>query len=148
MPISPTAGRYDSALKFLAAATAANEASIWLPSADGKMLVMAHNPFRGTNAAAPTQPLSEGLISSVYLTGQPREDTGIFPDVLASKRVDEQLHQQTIALMAAPLQAGGKTVGVVTIVQIVDRHHVPKKWGFVTGAAELLQLAARMIESI
>lgn len=149
MEIARTNGCYDSILKLLAIATGANETSIWIPSDDGQCLVMEHNPSWPAGAERkPSQPIGDGLVSEVYRTGEPMEDTGMYKSPVASDRVDKAFLQKTVAMMASPIWNGNTVAGVLVIVQIINERKRPGEWGFRRESSEMLELAARVIESM
>ena len=62
------------------------------------------------------QPLSEGIISLVFHTGEPAYTNKANQNPEHSKRIDEALEQQTSRMLACPLFLGGEVVGVISAV--------------------------------
>jgi len=104
-------------LRRSASAVQAENTALWL--ADAEHLV----PVLGTGTHADQfigdfrQPLSEGLISFVFASGQSLCDNAIDENPRHSPLLDQQLGINTRAMIVQPLTVLGETVGVITCVR-------------------------------
>ena len=100
----------------------ADEGTLWLADAAGKHLVPAYN----TGARARDligvfrQPLSEGLVSLVFINGQSLVENEVYKNVDHSKRVDHALGQRTEAMMVVPVHLFSDLDGVISCVVLGD----------------------------
>lgn len=138
----------DAVLEFLALATGATDASLWLPDPEGGHLVMQACPSQPVLAGQIRQDLASGLVSAAYQTGTVIDDTGMFADKRRSDAVDSGHAQRTIAQIAAPVVLGGASAGVVSIAIIIHEGKPPAHWGFKPDSARLTVSAAAILAGI
>lgn len=98
----------------------AHEGTVWLLDASEENLVPAYNT--GPNAEQIVgkfrQPLSSGLICMVFATEQAFLENDVPGNTQQSKRLDEMLGWQTLALIAVPFSFLKSCRGVVSCVQL------------------------------
>ncbi|MGB0370353.1 MAG: GAF domain-containing protein [Opitutales bacterium] len=98
------------------------EGSLWWNFPDSDYLEVCYN----SGAAAERlvgqvrQPLSEGIISLVFHTGEPAYTNQINENPDHSKQIDIELSQQTSRMLASPLMLGEEIVGVISAVVLSE----------------------------
>lgn len=94
------------------------EGSLWWKDPDGDELVICCNCGDRADELelAIRQPLSEGLVSLVFQSGEAVVVNDAQEHPSHSKRVDAVLEQATGAIMVAPLEVGGALRGVISVV--------------------------------
>ena len=96
----------------------AQEATVWLISADGTSLDGTFNQGRTREMLeAMTVPLGGTVVGMVAATGQP---VSIGPDDPHHPMVDEAVGTTTLAMIAAPVYVDSKLVGVLSAINPVS----------------------------
>lgn len=95
----------------------ADEATVWLYREAENVLLAIHNPVN-PEIVGLTQPVSQGLISQVLVTGLPLLEPDVTTRHEHDRNIDSQTGQQTLALMAAPIDQDADVTGVVSAVQL------------------------------
>jgi len=131
----------------------ADEASLWLKLPDRDSLIMSVNcgARAGEMELRVEQPLSEGIVSKVFLQGVPVADDSSFSSRDHSKRVDISEGQATHYMTAVPLRHEGSVVGVVAAVQIATATRPFRKtsdWGLTPDSLDVLAEAAAVISRL
>jgi len=92
------------------------------------------------------QPLSTGIVSQVYRERKSFLESSLWRSKQRSLLVDQALDQETVNEMCVPFWVGGRLVGVVSAVQIMDeKHPQPKRWGFKEEDLQVLNVAAHAL---
>lgn len=120
------------------------EGSLWwkYPDADHLEIIYNSGPVSEKLVGKVKQPLSEGIVSLVYHSGEPLYTNQICDEPNHSKYIDTELGQETHRLLACPLLVGGRIVGAITAV-VLDKNST-KHFGFsdlesVQNLSEMLQ---------
>lgn len=119
----------------------ADEGTVWWVRPDRKFLVPVFNngPDSESIISAFAQPLSEGLISMVFVNGQSLLENHVAEREEQSKGLDEMLEQRTTSLIAVPLTAGGGNVGVISCVKLSSYSQDEAKAGFRPEDLEIVE---------
>lgn len=125
--------------------THASEIGIWakVPGEDRLAAIVDTAGPEGAFEMKVTMPLSEGIVSRVFLDQTSYLDKGLWRNKEQSQRVDQMLHQRTQNEMCVPFHLAGCRLGVMSAVQLTDaRHAAPVRWGFDDQDLALLELSA------
>ena len=98
-----------------------------------------------------SQNLDSGLVSKAYRENKIIGDEGVISHSEKSFDVDAKLGQMTVHEIAGPFKLFGKTIGAVTVVQmVIDANVKNKQWGFSENAVEMfgrwVEVAQRLFE--
>lgn len=131
----------------------ADGGTLWLASAGEAVLTAVFNP-RQPEMNGRRQPLSSGLISLVFVTGEAVNISRVATDSRHSPLIDLAVGRATEAMMAVPFQPDGQLRGVLTAVrfQFTDGGFSPQALAWLEEGSALLgellrsRLAARILE--
>lgn len=90
--------------------------ALWIAEQDHLVPVIGHGPHAEHFIGDYKQPLTEGIISMVYASGQPFCENSIRENPNHSARLDQLLGIHTDAMIAAPVVTTGSLTGVITFV--------------------------------
>ena len=98
----------------------ASEGSVWLLDEKKEFLVNAYNtgPHAQEVERKLKQPLTEGILSMVIANEQSFVENEVYKNSRHSKLVDQQLHQVTHAMIAAPFYLLKHCCGVISCVHL------------------------------
>ncbi|MBK1831530.1 GAF domain-containing protein [Verrucomicrobiaceae bacterium R5-34] len=93
-----------------------SDCALWLAGNDHLHPLLGHGPHSSRFIGDYRHPLSEGLISMVFASGQPFCENNIQANPQHSSRLDQQLGIQTDAMIVVPVISAGEMAGVITCV--------------------------------
>ncbi|HTI69684.1 MAG TPA: GAF domain-containing protein [Candidatus Limnocylindria bacterium] len=128
--------------------TQSSAIAIWVkdPEAEQLMPVLDTAGPEGALEMKRPQPLSTGIVSQVYRERKSFLESSLWRSKQRSLLVDQALDQETVNEMCVPFWVGGRLVGVVSAVQIMDeKHPQPKRWGFKEEDLQVLNVAAHAL---
>lgn len=98
----------------------ADEGTVWLANPAGRELIPVLNsgPDEGSFLSKFRQPLDRGVISMVFLSGQPFCENGVSRNSSHDRTIDSALSQVTEAMIAVPLFFANRPRGVVSCVRL------------------------------
>jgi len=92
------------------------DSALWLAEGDYLQPILGHGSHSGQFIGSYSHPLSEGLISMVYASGQSFCENNIQANPQHSSKLDQQLEIQTDAMIVMPIVSAGEISGVITCV--------------------------------
>jgi hypothetical protein len=132
----------ETLMRDFATVTGADGVTLWRAE-DGALVAIA-NPLEPSIVGL-RQPLDRGLISRVYLTGQPILEQMLQENPVHDRTIDTSMGTRGTAMMAAPLEAGeGDDGGVISAV-LLEHHQGPAD--FSLHGLEQLAALARTLSS-
>ena len=132
----------EALMRDFATVTGADGVTLWRAE-DGALVAIA-NPLEPSIVGL-RQPLDRGLISRVYLTGQPILEQMLQENPGHDRTIDTSMGTRGTAMMAAPLEAGeGDDGGVISAV-LLEHHQGPAD--FSLHGLEQLAALARTLSS-
>ena len=131
-----------------------NDSALWLAEGDHLHPLLGYGPHSELFIGKYSHPLSEGLISMVYSSGQPFCENNIHTNPQHSSTLDQQLNIKTDAMIVMPIVFSGKINGVITCVHTsaseASENSAPRKEFTSADISELeftTVLVGRILES-
>ena len=108
------------------AAIGASEGTIWMLDEEAFSLVPIWNsgPDAKKFVARYRQPLVDGLVSLVCVTGQPLCENKVYQHASQDPRLDRKLGLLTCSMIAVPFDVAEETCGVVSCVKLKKAYSV------------------------
>lgn len=122
--------------------------ALWLASGDHLEPVLGHGPHAQEFIGKYRHPLSEGIISMVYASGQAFCENNIAANPNHSSRLDGILGIRTEAMIAMPVVSQGNIAGVLTFVHTTPAGASGKAPGFSAPDMAEVEFASALVSRI
>lgn len=124
------------------------EGSVWWRYSDSDYLEVCYNSGPGEErmVGKVQQPLSEGIISLVFHTGEPVYTNQVNDNPDHSKQIDVELSQQTQCMLASPILLGDTIVGVISAVVLDSKSEKRFEYGDLEIAQHLSEILRSLWE--
>ena len=103
-------------LKRCVDAVRCSDCALWLADTDHLHPILGHGPHSSRFIGSYKHPLTEGLMSMVYASGQPFCENNIQQNPQHSTSLDEHLEIKTDAMIVIPVVSSSEIRGVITCV--------------------------------
>ena len=134
---------FDSAMRD----TGAESGTIWLANPERTHLTIGYSHV-DQNLVGRDQPLDEGLVSLVVASENGICENLVYQNEQHSKRIDEEFHFVTCAMIAVPFYLGGNLRGVISFVRIKADEQAPDPPGFTADHLGKVQQLSSTVERL